>query len=56
MIEYRLEQEFVEQMDATDPLASLRKEFYIPKNASGEENIYFCRHSLGLQPLTFSPL
>ncbi|WP_287526854.1 kynureninase [Okeania sp. SIO2C2] len=52
MIEYRLEQEFAEQMDARDPLASLRKEFYIPKAASGEENIYFCGHSLGLQPVT----
>ena len=52
MIDYSLEQEFAEQMDARDPLASLRKEFYIPQAASGKESIYFCGHSLGLQPVT----
>ena len=52
MIQYSLEQEFAEQMDANDPVASLRKEFYIPKAASGLDSIYFCGHSLGLQPIT----
>ena len=37
-------------MDADDPLASFRDRFLLPKSASGEECIYLCGHSLGLQP------
>ena len=36
--------------DQADPLQSLRQEFYLPTSARGEELIYFCGHSLGLQP------
>lgn len=37
-------------MDANDPLAKLRDRFYIPKTKNGEDCIYLCGHSLGLQP------
>ena len=37
-------------MDAADPLAHFRDRFHIPKTKSGEECIYLCGHSLGLQP------
>ncbi|MBB6094369.1 kynureninase [Povalibacter uvarum] len=38
------------RMDATDPLANLRNEFHIPPRADGSPSVYFCGHSLGLQP------
>ncbi|MFZ0956785.1 MAG: kynureninase [Candidatus Sulfotelmatobacter sp.] len=41
---------FAARMDADDPLASFRDRFLLPKSASGEECIYLCGHSLGLQP------
>lgn len=37
-------------MDARDPLAPFRERFCIPKKKSGEECLYLCGHSLGLQP------
>lgn len=37
-------------MDARDPLAHFRERFYLPKTKSGEDCIYLCGHSLGLQP------
>jgi kynureninase len=44
--------EFAIAMDARDPLAHFRDRFYIPKKKSGEDSIYLCGHSLGLQPKT----
>ncbi len=41
---------FAAQMDARDPLASFRQKFHIPLAPDGSEVIYFCGHSLGLQP------
>ena len=41
-------------MDARDPLAHFRERFCLPKAASGNECIYLCGHSLGLQPKTVS--
>src|ERR1700758_903094 len=41
-------------MDARDPLVSFRERFHIPKTKSGEECIYLCGHSLGLQPKSAS--
>src|SRR5262245_48521318 len=38
-------------MDAADPLAHLRLQFAIPKTVKGADSIYFCGHSLGLQPI-----
>ncbi len=41
---------FAADMDARDPLASFRPKFHIPLAPDGSEAIYFCGHSLGLQP------
>ena len=43
---------FAQKMDADDPLRSYRDKFYIPQQANGEEVLYFCGNSLGLQPRT----
>ena len=37
-------------MDARDPLASFRERFHIPSAPDGRQSVYFCGHSLGLQP------
>jgi kynureninase len=37
-------------MDGHDPLAAFRQRFHIPRRSNGEECIYLCGHSLGLQP------
>jgi kynureninase len=47
-------EEFARRMDAEDPLSSYRQRFSIPTTATGEEWIYFCGHSLGLQPKSAS--
>lgn len=39
-------------LDEEDSLRDFRREFHLPLNASGEPLIYFCGHSLGLQPRT----
>src|SRR5246127_5637108 len=39
-------------MDARDPLAHFRDRFLIPQTKSGDDCIYLCGHSLGLQPKT----
>lgn len=41
---------FAEQMTAQDPLAKYRDQFLFPKAPDGSDVIYFCGHSLGLQP------
>jgi kynureninase len=38
------------EMDRQDPLAAFRERFLIPQTESGEEAIYLCGNSLGLQP------
>lgn len=42
--------DYAKQEDAKDSLATFRNKFHIPKNANGEELIYLCGNSLGLQP------
>lgn len=42
--------DYAKQQDAQDPLASFRNKFHIPKNNEGENLIYLCGNSLGLQP------
>jgi kynureninase len=37
-------------LDAADPLARYREQFHVPRRADGKPVIYFCGHSLGLQP------
>ncbi len=41
---------YARQLDKQDDLQKYRSEFYIPKDASGENQIYLCGNSLGLQP------
>lgn len=38
------------ELDQEDPLSSYRNQFHIPGNGQGENLIYFCGNSLGLQP------
>ncbi|MDZ7290348.1 MAG: kynureninase [candidate division KSB1 bacterium] len=49
---FRLDQSFALQMDSQDPLAAYRDRFYIPQTETGEDCIYLCGNSLGLQPKT----
>jgi kynureninase len=49
---FALGKDFAAEMDARDPLAHFRARFHIPKTRSGEDCIYLCGHSLGLQPKT----
>lgn len=46
--------EYARRCDLTDPLATFRNKFYIPKNTLGQELIYLCGNSLGLQPKSTS--
>ena len=48
--QYQPTEDFALDMDARDPLAKFRDRFFIPRAKSGEECIYLCGHSLGLQP------
>lgn len=38
------------ELDRNDPLATERNRFHLPTGPDGEPLIYFCGHSLGLQP------
>ncbi|HIB36333.1 kynureninase [Mesonia sp.] len=42
--------EFAKEQDQNDPLRRFRNQFHIPKDKSGEEQVYLCGNSLGLQP------
>jgi len=42
--------EFAAALDESDPLASFRGEFYVPRRDDGREEIYFAGNSLGLLP------
>jgi kynureninase len=44
------DESFACQLDEADPLRSYRDQFHIPCRADGRPLIYFCGHSLGLQP------
>jgi len=37
-------------LDAADPLRTLRDRFHLPRGADGGPGVYFCGHSLGLAP------
>ncbi len=41
---------YAQNMDREDPLRLYRDQFYIPKQKNGEDYIYLCGNSLGLQP------
>ena len=47
---YQNTEEFAIQMDREDPMRKIRDQFYFPKHTNGEEAIYLCGNSLGLQP------
>lgn len=48
-------EDFARQLDADDPLAVWRGRFHIPKQPGGDDAIYFCGNSLGLQPNSIAP-
>jgi len=41
---------FAATLDASDPLASFRDEFLMPRGKDGKDCVYLCGNSLGLQP------
>jgi kynureninase len=49
---FQTTKEFAVSMDAGDPLGHFRARFHFPKTKSGEDCIYLCGHSLGLQPVS----
>ena len=40
------------ELDEKDPLGSFRSRFHLPRDKSGNEHVYLCGNSLGLQPKT----
>ena len=42
--------DYAKKQDAIDELSQYRKQFHIPKDKNGNELIYLCGNSLGLQP------
>jgi kynureninase len=48
--EFQAGEDFAIKMDEGDPLKSFRDRFLFPKTNGGEDCIYLCGHSLGLQP------
>ncbi len=50
MSNYKPGLEYAKQQDALDELSSYRQQFHIPKDKHGNELIYLCGNSLGLQP------
>ncbi|MCH7675277.1 kynureninase [candidate division KSB1 bacterium] len=52
MTTFKTDRSFALELDAKDPLAKYRDQFHIPKQDNGEDCIYFCGNSLGLQPKT----
>jgi kynureninase len=49
---YKPDKSYALELDKSDPLASYRSNFFIPKQPNGEDVIYFAGNSLGLQPKT----
>ena len=47
---YKNTANFSSELDAKDELRGYRNEFHIPLQKNGEEHIYMCGNSLGLQP------
>jgi len=47
---YKASKEFALSLDAQDELRKYKDYFHIPVQKNGEEYIYFCGNSLGLQP------
>ena len=49
-MKYSIDKSFSEELDQKDRLKNYRDLFFIPKDKKGNELIYFCGNSLGLQP------
>ena len=47
---FQLGEPYAFALDARDPLAHFRERFHIPRTETGQECVYLCGHSLGLQP------
>ncbi len=47
---FQPDEAFAQGLDVADPLRSYRKQFHVPPRPDGQPAIYFCTHSLGLQP------
>jgi kynureninase len=47
---FQPEESFARALDDADPLRTYREQFHIPQRPDGRPTIYFCGHSLGLQP------
>jgi kynureninase len=47
---YEPTEAYAKQLDDADPLRSWRDAFYLPKQPKGQEHVYLCGNSLGLQP------
>ncbi|MCC5945925.1 MAG: kynureninase [Bernardetiaceae bacterium] len=52
--DYQATREFAKKADQKDPLHAYRNRFYFPKNDKGQEKVYLCGNSLGLQPKNLS--
>jgi kynureninase len=50
--DFQASEDFAIAMDERDPLRDYRERFFFPKTADGADCVYFCGHSLGLQPIT----
>ena len=50
MTRFDLSIEGAKALDAADPLAGFRNRFVIPRRDDGQQVVYFCGNSLGLQP------
>lgn len=50
--EFEASEDFAIAMDEHDPLRDYRERFLLPKFSGGEDCVYLCGHSLGLQPKT----
>ncbi|HRP63934.1 MAG TPA: kynureninase [Phycisphaerales bacterium] len=49
---FRADEAYARSLDAADPLRAYRERFHMPVTMRGDEVIYFCGNSLGLQPTT----
>ena len=50
MTDFKNTAEFARELDQNDPLNNFRNQFHIPKDKQGNDQIYLCGNSLGLQP------
>ncbi len=56
MLTYQPNEDFARHLDAVDPLRQCRDLFLLPPGKDGKPLIYFCGHSLGLEPRGVRPI